>query len=68
MRALLLIPLLAMAGGCVSDATRQDVSDLAQASYNAAASLPLTPQAQAIKDAQQAIGDAMGHPIVTVPK
>lgn len=58
---LLALPLLLALGGCVSDQARQDIANSAQASYNAAASLPASPQAAAIEANQIAIGHAVGH-------
>jgi hypothetical protein len=53
--------------GCVSDQTRQDIANSAQASYNAAASLPASPATSAIKVNQVAIGHAVGHDLQVVP-
>lgn len=63
---LLLCCLAALAlSGCVSDQTRQDIANSAEASYNAAASLPSSPQRDAIEANQAAIAKAVGHPFAT---
>lgn len=62
MRALILLPLLALTG-CVSDAARLDVARSAATSYNAAAAFP-SPAAAAIEANQIAISAAMGYPLV----
>lgn len=56
-----LLPLLLPLAGCVSDQARQDIGNSAQASYNAAMSLPKSPQTAAIEANQIAIGHAVGH-------
>lgn len=64
----LLLLLTMLLCSCVSDQQRQDIHDNAQASYNAAASLPGNPpQAQGIEASQVAIGVAVGLPITVPP-
>lgn len=57
----IMLAVLLTVSGCVSDQARADIGNSAQASYNAAASLPPSPQAAAIKVNQVAIGHAVGH-------
>ena len=60
---LLLLPL----AGCqtMSDAKAQGIHDNAQASANAAASLPPSKQTAAIIDSQKAIAAAVGQPLTS---
>jgi adenine deaminase len=62
MKQTLLLLALPLAG-CVSDQTRQDTANSAAVIYNAAASLPATPQQVAIEANAAAIANAMSHPL-----
>ena len=60
--AILLVAVLLLAG-CVSDTRLQDASALQQRSYNAAASLPPSPQTTAIMANAVTTGELVGYPI-----
>lgn len=49
--------------GCLSDQTRENVGNSAQVIYNAAASLPASPQVTAIQANATAIGVAVGKEV-----
>ena len=59
--ALILLP-LAFAG-CASDRACSDIAASAAVIYNAATSLPDSPQTKAIRANAQAIATAVGHPL-----
>lgn len=63
MRLLTLTTVFLALAGCMSDQQRADVQTSAQVSYNAAESLPPSPQTVAIEANQVAIGNAVGLPI-----
>jgi hypothetical protein len=65
MRSLILLSLLPLCA-CTSARQEQDVGGLSQATYNAAASLPQSPQTQAIMANSVAIAGLVGQPISTV--
>ena len=65
-RLVLLLPILLLAGcQTMSDAKAQGIHDNAQASANAAASLPPSKQTAAIIDSQKAIAAAVGQPLTS---
>ncbi len=59
----LLVAIAAALTGCMRDQQTVDVGELAQAAYNAAASLPPSPQRTAIMATQVQIAETVGHPI-----
>jgi hypothetical protein len=62
---LLLLTMLLCSCQTMSDAKAQGIHDNAQASANAAASLPPSKQTAAIIDSQKAIAAAVGQPITS---
>ena len=52
-----------LGAGCVSDQQRADIGNNCQAIYNAAASLPPSPQVTAIEANAVAVGVAVEHPV-----
>jgi hypothetical protein len=56
------LPLL-LAAGCVSDRAQKDIADSAAVIYNAAESLPPSPQRAAIQANAKAIGHALGNEV-----
>jgi len=65
LRMLLLYLAIFILGGCVSDQQRVDIGKNAQVIYNAATSLPPSPQVTAIQLNAAAIGNAVGWPVNT---
>ena len=65
MRILTLTTVFLALCSCTSDQQRADIQASAQTSYNAAVSLPPSPQTLAIEANQVAIGNAVGMPITT---
>jgi hypothetical protein len=61
---LFIIPLLLC--GCVSSRSQQDIGQIEQATYNAAASLPPSPQTAAIEANAVTVSQIVGAPITTV--
>lgn len=64
--AILSLILCCLLTGCVSTRSQQDIGAIEQGSYNAAESLPQSPQTVAIEANAVTVGEIVGQPITTV--
>ena len=64
--AILCLAAVLLLCGCISDQTRADIGTVEQSTYNAAASLPPSPQVTAIEANAVTVAQAVGYPI-TLP-